>query len=318
MSGVSQGTATPACSHGRAFTSEQNSVDTYLPTDYRGHMAVLRPREIASRAVLWRDNGGRPWLVVLQFTMVAGRLECVGMEIRSFLHEDAYEDVEVPDERDPKDGLPSGIYPAYWGGELEASSLPLDDGYSVLAWNLADRHVAAEDLTVSGPHPLRATTLRQLPLADVSTRMRRQQNVPSNEWPAVAVTDLLGWAQEVDGPFSDWWKEHKAAWAPKMRRGGRVAKYSQSDLEQVAAIYSEAYESGSNSPTKDVAEQLAITRNQAAKLVMKCRKGGLLGPVPWATAGGTLGESRTRDQQHRRASRRRSSENEGGSDDDGL
>ena len=42
---------------------------------------------------VWTDPEGQPWVVVFNLVDIAGRLECVGMEIRSFLalpHE--YED----------------------------------------------------------------------------------------------------------------------------------------------------------------------------------------------------------------------------------
>jgi hypothetical protein len=270
-------------------------------------MAVFRPRETACRAALWHDKDGRPWLVILDFTMIAGRLQCVGMEMRSFLRDE----VDISEDDDPED-FPA-TYPVYWEGEPGTifPEVPADRGFALLppGSGVLGRKVDAKDLlAMSRPGPLQATVLRQLPLADVCTRMRRQGGSWADGFPPMTVFE--------SGTLDDWLEERKAAWAPKTRRGGRVAKYSHSDLEQVAAIYSEAYESGSNSPTKDVAEQLAITRNQAAKLVMKCRKSGLLGPVPWATAGGTLGESRTYDQQRQRSSRRRSSEDEGGSDDD--
>ena len=253
-------------------------------------MAALRPREIRRRATIWNDNDGKPWLVVVEFTMVAGRLECVGMEMRSFLRDDILEDV------DPASDRPARLYSGYWEGEPEKSGEASDDAWMMLGWDLEECRSAAEDLATSRPRPLRATVLRQLPLADVFTRMRRQA-FPIREIPMKVLSRYLdGGDMRSEG----WWKEQATVWAPRMRRGGRVARYNRSDLEQVAAIYSDAFRSGSGSPTKDVAEQLGITRNQAAKLVMKCRapEVGLLDPVKRRTAGGVPSEPQAEDDPH--------------------
>lgn len=69
---------------------------------------------------------------------------------------------------------------------------------------------------------------------------------------------------------------------------GRPAKFSPAHLELVARLYREAFAAGSRSPTKDVARKLELSRNQAAKLVMRCRHPqiGLLAPTTPRRAGG--------------------------------
>jgi hypothetical protein len=269
-------------------------------------MAEFRPREIARRSSLWHDKDGRPWLVILDFTVISGRLECVGMEIRSFLRHE----FNVPENVREKIELgevvittsAGGDCPDYWdGSEMQ----PLTDrGYDLLPGDSLGAKVDPADvLAMSHPTPLRATVLRQLPLGDVCTRTRRQD-----------IRQRLENAAPSGVAHDDWVKERAAVWAPKTRRGGRVAKYSHSDLERVAALYSEAYESGSSSPTKDVAERLGANRNRAAKLVWKCRKVGLLAPAQGRTAGDILPEAQTSNEPRQRPSRRRSND-EGGSDD---
>lgn len=59
---------------------------------------------------------------------------------------------------------------------------------------------------------------------------------------------------------------------------GRRTKYVDDDFERVAAAYRAATAAGSISQTLDVARNLQLGHNQAAKLVQKCRKLGLLDP----------------------------------------
>ena len=81
---------------------------------------------------------------------------------------------------------------------------------------------------------------------------------------------------------------------PPGQKGGRHAKYSRDDLERVAELYRYVYggnvPESSRAPTKYVAETLGISRNRAAKLVMKCRDPqiGLLAPTVKRKAGGIV------------------------------
>jgi hypothetical protein len=165
-------------------------------------------------------------------------------------------------------------------------------------------HIISSEM--SHPRPLQSTTLRRLPLMDVIDRVRRFVRTPAADWPPASVLE----AGENAGEAHDaWLAKRQAAWTPRKRRDGRVTKYSRDELGRVAAIYTEACGSGSSSPTKDVAEALGIPRNTAAKLVMKCRLAGLLGPAPAdRTAGGILEDPQSSDQP-----RQRSTNDQGGS-----
>ena len=48
---------------------------------------LLRPNEIYRGARVCRI-ADRPWLLVADFAEIEGRLECVGMELRSFLRQE--------------------------------------------------------------------------------------------------------------------------------------------------------------------------------------------------------------------------------------
>ena len=59
---------------------------------------------------------------------------------------------------------------------------------------------------------------------------------------------------------------------------GRRTKYGREDFERVAHAYKAAITDGSITPTADVARQLGLGHNQAAKLVQRCRQDGILEP----------------------------------------
>jgi hypothetical protein len=283
-------------------------------------MEMFRPREIITRSRLWRDAEGAQWLLVFSFTLIQGRLECCGIEMRSFLRD-----------RVPADEANGPSYPAWWDGDFwtfekmkepsivrlqSAWPHPLDTEFEqelesggaggeedcLPIFNEA-RPGSGEDADfelsddMTRPRPLRAATLRHLRLANEMAKSRRfVQSFSKNQphW-SVAITE--------DGTAA-WYKkmaiERNATWAPKRRRDGRVAKYSLDDLRHVATIYKDAYTHDIR-PTQAVAGALGVTRDQAAKLVMKCRAAGLLGQTRRGVEGIGLAESR---------------HDEGGNDDD--
>ncbi len=311
-------------------------------------MDQLRPREIVTKSWLWRDANGAQWLVVFDFTMIRGRLECCGLSLRSFLRDRLADEDEA-----------AGSYSAWWDGDeetLEAitrrswergfaaewkddEALPDDAGLEdclpqfepstmlLIARELAalanpevmtsgepaDASIAAIEVSaedMSQPQPLRSTTLRQLPLANLIGKTRRFSATPFDKFPPESRVAKAG-------GFDAWDAQRAAMWTPKRGPRGRVAKYSPGELEMAAEIYGTAYKNGDR-PTKAVAEALGISRNQAAKLVMKCRAEGILGPARAGVAGGILTESQTNDEPRQRPTRRRSSNDEGGSDDDKI
>ena len=339
-------------------------------------MDWLHENALLRDSCIWRSKDGEPWIVTFDFAEVEGRLECVGMQVRSFI------------EVDQKDEF--GSYPASWPGEvsgddlihiLDLPKMNMLDPESVDAYMKAveeevvpPKHPAWQDSDAAAailndeerrwaprvsPRPLRTSTLRELPLGDMLARIRRQlaatwrsgilkprtashpveielpeelrgpgepledreQLSPDREELEKRTWELLqtvkrsgGWddalireRDELGRRFTD--LEAREGPRPELRRGpcptvhsvqidaaeftrltqqaagsfsapghkaGRPPKYSPAELELVAKAYHEAYTSGSPSPTKDVAEKLGLRRNLAAKLVMKCRRAGLL------------------------------------------
>ncbi len=242
-----------------------------------GDMTVFKPREVVRRSWLWRDGDGQPWLLIFDFTMIAGRVECCGMELRSFLRDEVDATAEYPE-----GAYPDAVYDAWWEGEPTTTVEMINEHY-------LRKHLdglppliehdspgvsanAAASPEMSHPRPLRATILRQLRLADEVTRARRQQ-WPYESTPPWSIVDA------GDQAVAAWERDREAMWDPKRRQGGRVAKYSREELERVARIYTTADKNG-DPPTKAVADQIeGLNRIQAAKLVMKCRRAGLIEPV---------------------------------------
>ncbi len=183
---------------------------------------------------LWRSKDGKPWWVSFRLVEIEGRMECVGMEVRSW-----------PDD---EGGAPSQLY---------------------------------------------ASTLRELPFADVLARARRERagklDQRAESWKTISQPGSKITVDPLTALALTAMDKHDAALMnPPGQKGGRHAKYTLADLARVAALYSEKWTGGSTSPTKDVATALGLTPNVAAKLVMRCRdpKIGLLGPTEKRKAGG--------------------------------
>jgi hypothetical protein len=155
-------------------------------------MDWLHENALISGSCLWRGADDEPWLVTFDFAEVEGRLDCVGMRMRSFielLQEDefgpyrAYASGEVgADDLLPQ--LPSLpeldlLDPQSRAGYLKAVDEqeikpphPASQDADALAAILADRERAWAPQ--SSPRPLRTTTLRDLPLGTLLTRVRKE------------------------------------------------------------------------------------------------------------------------------------------------
>ena len=153
-------------------------------------MEWLHENALASGSILWRSQDGEPWIVTFDFAVVDGRLECVGMQLRSF--------IEVEEEDD------FGPYRACLPGHVTRDDLlvrtnwgpapSLLDGEATRAWIKAveegpvkPKHAAWQDSDAasailgdrekrwapeSSPRPLRSAILRELPLGDLLARVR--------------------------------------------------------------------------------------------------------------------------------------------------
>ncbi len=76
------------------------------------------------------------------------------------------------------------------------------------------------------------------------------------------------------------------------REGGRHAPYTKDERKRVVDEYLQAVATGSTTPTRDVSEHLGMSRHQAAKLVQRCRKKGLLPKTDRGVARGATEEGK--------------------------
>jgi hypothetical protein len=270
-------------------------------------MESFRPYEIRRVAEVWHDAHDMPWLVVAAFAEIDGRVQCVGLELRSYLAQK--ESLAVDQGNWPTTEKFS--YEAYWTGGPVTEAEPGDNvGLSARlariepAWQaLASHDLLAVEAGAQGvegsqrPHTLRTETLRDLPLGRVLQELRgllaRQtgslgeailalhRQVEQAAGNAVAVSELELWQANLE--------EARAALRAAPKRPGRPRKYSRASLEQVARLYSEAVRAGSSCPDKDVSRTLRLgSRGIAAKLIKECRRPevGLLDATEPRKAGG--------------------------------
>ncbi len=275
-------------------------------------MAILNPREVYRASCLWRDVEGKPWLLSFELAEIAGRLECIGFNMRSFISH-----VVDPEER-PE---PYEPYPSFWSGE-EVIEDPdffsmMDSIRSLRVARLRGgsdrirRHDpdaveagAQNEPDMLKPRPLRAATLRELPLARVLAHLRQQMAEETEERDLPRSDLFVDWTKEPEHqPERQQWLEGEAQaqyelavaaqkgfseelHEPQTQSGGRPRKYSRAYLQRVADLYRRAWTEGEPGPTKYVASRLGVSRDLAGKLVMRCRRDGLLGRTDRRRAGG--------------------------------
>lgn len=279
-------------------------------------MKSFRPHEIRRAAEVWRDVDHKQWLLVADFAEIAGRIECVGMELRSYVR--LKETLSL--EQDDWPTSEEFTYESYWrGGPVSEAPAGghVDEGARLARLDPSLHELASHDLLaveagaseVGGlkqPHRLRTETLRDLPLGAELKRLRAElaertgslgealvdlhlavEREAANE---SAVSELEGWKESLS--------QARSAMSSLPKRPGRPAKYDRALLERVAAIYTEAYRTGSYSPTQDVCDVLGLgSRDVAGKLVMKCRRAGLLAATAPRTAGGVLPDAQPGEER---------------------
>lgn len=201
--------------------------------------------DLDHQMLLW-EHRGRKWLVKLRFARIAasGRVECVGIDLRSFLEPEELalsaqpgaENVAFLSElgKAPTIGTTVGVITAAFLREFPAGRM-IQDGARALAHQyylqerIQDIHEALGGI---GPHPQKAKSMRQ---------RQRASKSPSG------------------GP-------------------GRPPYYDEEHFRQVAAIYSAAWENGLH-PTQAVKDHYQISESAAGKHVRRARRLGFLPPT---------------------------------------
>lgn len=251
----------------------------------------LREREVARVDRLWRPGESEdPLLVSFYLTEIEGCVRCVGYAVRTFLAvaktDDRFNRYEVsvplPRSRSDDPAEDSHEHDALRAnGELPALLIHADK-------------------ELGEPFPVNATTARALPfgyLLNLATREYAAHARHADE----ALAALSGGTVAVDRPDGQEVEVHFGSMslaqrelaaaadieaAPRARK--RRAASDRPPLDEVAKRYVAACRSGSNSPTRDVADYFRRSPSTVAKWIMRCRKAGLLGPTRQGHAGGLV------------------------------
>ena len=235
--------------------------------------------EVRKISRVWQDHAGGSWLVVFDLANLRGRIECVGVALRSCLGP-AFDAAYQPTDEELDAAMDSPLWK--W---VDPVPQPLEE--------------------VFGLRPLLATTLRQLPFDDVLVRARRSE-ARSLENLAVTVAELAEAYPEAmeaaSPPGLDLRLQQEAElYEPRGKAGGRRSKYSPEFLRRVAAVYQAAFEEGIDPPAKRVEQALGLTPDVARKLIHRCRDPHLrlLPPTkptrPRGWLAGERGEATTKD-----------------------
>ena len=214
--------------------------------------------EVRKISRVWQDPEDRQWwLVVFDLANLRGRIECVGVAVRSSLG--PLFDVEhpVPDS-EPESDLES------------------------LLWNWIDPIPMMRDATVS-LRPLRAAALRRLPLVEELKLARHDYAGDLRLYAENLREHPVPWATPED------FEEAAVRYTRGKERAPRI-KTTHKLLEHVADIYQRAWREGEVPPSTAVRQELQVTSDQARKLVVKCRKASppLLPPTERRKARGWL------------------------------
>ena len=188
----------------------------------------------------WSDPDGDEWYVRLLWDRIEGRVECVGLELRS---------VRLPGD-DRGHGSPLNV-PAF--EEVPDSALGPDDRnrrVPVAGW----KHPL-------GAKPLTAKLLSRLRFGELVTDTKRQQS-QFHQWWAEREKERRRWKRRI-----------AAEWAPSPGKRGRK-RVSVEMLAEVAKVYTE----NPARPQKAVAEALHVTEPWAARLIRRAREAGI--PMP--------------------------------------
>lgn len=170
---------------------------------------------------IWRSRDGEPWLVSFEFAEVAGRLECVGTGLRSYLRREAQDalgsypsylegEVSRDDLLPQPSRLPSDVNlldPAERSACLQAAESWADESSEPLHAVLYDGDAVDALLHDPGqgwkptttPRPLRATILRELPLGDLLARVRRRV---AADWRSGAIAPRTAVSGSGDHPLA--------------------------------------------------------------------------------------------------------------------
>lgn len=227
--------------------------------------------EVRRVSKVWHDDDGRPWLAVFDLASIGGRIECVGVALRSTLGPYTC-DPATPNVLDlTADELWDWIDPE----PVDAAGAPDPDSPAIT------------------PRPLSAEALRGFRFAHERDEARGIHADVLRLYAAQEESSPAPWLDPVE------LRETADLYAIEKPRG-RTPKYDRAFLRRVAQVYQEAWDGGEERPSRAVARVLDLDPTTARKLVQKCRAPhvGLLPPAQARKARGwTEEEKRARSER---------------------
>lgn len=237
------------------------------------------PNEILTVSSVWKAPDGSLWYVTFSLADVNGRLECVGMSLRSYVRRIVLGD----------DGLQHEIHAEAPMDSMELTR-ELDEagvaGRSP-AWHDVLEQVGprrfGEKATIT-PSSLKAVVLRAFPFFSVLSRARRDE-AQEQRWSFALSRALDEAGLSTPTPDADRIYEYRAeAMEGRRHKLGRPPKYTAAQLHRLAAVYRKARDiDGSPSPIKDtyetLGEEFGLTRSATEKLIARCKRSGLIPPT---------------------------------------
>lgn len=140
-----------------------------------------------------------------------------------------------------------------------------------------DLHVMADDVD----HPIDSDALRRLPLRRLMAFVEQHQMIAQGGWSTEGGSDRAAYLRARR-------RQEKAR--------GQWRRLTDDDLARTARAYRAAVKAG-EPPTAAVAQELGLTRGQAARWVKRAREEGHLGP---ALGHGQPGERRPVESKEKR------------------
>jgi len=232
------------------------------------------PNEILTVSSVWKAPDGSLWYVTFSLADVNGRLECVGMSLRSYVRRIVLGDDGLQHELHAEE--PMGYFELT--EELDVAGVHGPARHDVMDQIGPRRFGEKAFLT---PSSLKAVVLRAFPFFSVLSHARRDE--AETQRSSLAFSKALDEAGlGTPSPDVDRTYEYRAeAMEGRRHKLGRPPKYTAAQFHRLAAVYRKARDiDGSPSPIKDtyetLGEEFGLTRSATEKLIARCKRSGLI------------------------------------------
>jgi hypothetical protein len=232
------------------------------------------PTPIGQHEIYWPEPPEAPrWVLIFRFGILAGRIECIGLDIRPFSTE-TFEPLRATTMRFPlarfletarAEVLEEIPRRAEMSDEeiefLTSIAGTMYDHRDQVEIRVVDEDEVPQDggeryrLLVEQTGISKRSEGAERFVADLASFMRRKRESAKQISPVLA---------ELDGP----------------RKPGRQPIYGEAHWAQVAEVYATAFAGGDRSPTRTVEKRFTVSRSTARSWVARARREGMLTEAP--------------------------------------